>query len=138
MMKKTITALFFALALVACDKAYINGDLDGMWKVSQVEYNDSTCHPTDIYYSFQRHMTQISKHYEEEIPLRFIGNLTYRGDTMTMSGFRKYLEEDRVCTSEELKMFHLHSDSTIFTIEKLDDEILIMKNDAGKYTLRKW
>lgn len=137
-MKKIITTIICAIALTACDKVYINGELDGMWRVSQVEYTDSTCQPTDIFYSFQRHMTQISKHYEEEIPMRFIGNLTYRGDIITMSGFRKYLEEDRVCSPEELKMFHLHSDSTIFTIEKLDDEILIMKNDVGKYILRKW
>ncbi len=137
-MKKTITAIIFALAFVACDKAYINGELDGMWKVCQVEYNDEVCQPTDIYYSFQRHMTQISKHFEEEIPLRFIGNLYYRGDTITMSGFRKYLEEHRVCTPEELKQFHLHSDSAVFTIEKLNDDMLIMKNDVGKYTLRKW
>ena len=137
-MKKTAIILMLAAILAACDKVYINGDLDGMWKLQQVEQGEESHRPTDIYYSFQRHMAQVSKHYDEKPPLRFIGHMTYRGDTITMSGFRKYLEEHRVCSPEELKMFHLHSDSTIFTIEKLDDDILIMKNDVGKYILRKW
>ena len=137
-MKKIITAIICALALAACDKVYINGDLDGMWKVCQVEYSDTVHYPTDIYYSFQRHMTQIGKYYEEEIPLRFIGFLSYSNNTITMSGFRKYLEEHRIPSPEELKQFYLHSDSSIFALEKLNEDIRIMKNDQGKYTLRKW
>ena len=137
-MKKIITAIICALALAACDKVYINGDLDGMWKVCQVEYSDTVHYPTDIYYSFQRHMAQVSKHYDEKPPLRFIGHMTYRGDTITMSGFRKYLEEDKIATPDILKGFYLYNDSSVLKIEKLDDEMLIMRSNEARYVLRKW
>ena len=129
-MKKIIMAIICATVLAACDKVYINGDLDGMWKVCRVEYSDTIHCPTNIYYSFQRHMTQIGKYYEDEAPLRFIGHLTYSNNTITMSGFHIHLEE--------LKQFYLHSDSSVFAIEKLNEDELIMRNDKGKYTLRKW
>lgn len=122
----------------ACDKVYINGDLDGFWKLQKIEHTDSVCFPKNIYYSFQRHMTQIGEYYDEQTALRFLGNLTYTDDTLTMSGFRKYLEEEHVCSPEELRRFFLYSDSSVFAIEKLDEEILIMQCDGLRYTLRKW
>ena len=138
MNKSIITILLCIVAMTACDKAYINGDLDGMWKLQQVESGSSTHHPTDIYYSFQRHLTQISKHYEEKLPLRYLGNLYYHGDTIIMSGFRKFLEEENVASPDILEGFHLYNDSTVFIIEKLNDETLIMSSDDRRYTLRKW
>ncbi|MBR5277400.1 MAG: lipocalin-like domain-containing protein [Bacteroidaceae bacterium] len=137
-MKKTAIILMLAAILAACDKVYINGDLDGMWKLQQVEQGEESHHPTDIYYSFQRHMAQVSKHYDEKPPLRFIGHMTYRGDTITMSGFRKYLEEDKIATPDILKGFYLYNDSSVLKIEKLDDEMLIMRSNEARYVLRKW
>ena len=138
MMRKIATILMLATILAACDKVYINGDLDGMWKLQQVVRGEESYHPTNIYYSFQRHMTQVSKHYDEEPPLRFIGHMTYRGDTITMSGFRKYLEEDIIATPDILNGFYLYNDSSILKIEKLDDETLIMKSVEARYVLQKW
>ena len=137
-MKKTAIILMLAAILAACDKVYINGDLDGMWKLQQVEQGEESHYPTDIYYSFQRHMAQVSKHYDEKPPLRFIGHMTYRGDTITMSGFRKYLEEDKIATPDILKGFYLYNDSSVLKIEKLDDEMLIMRSNEARYVLRKW
>ena len=36
-MKRLFIILFLALMFVACDKVYINGDLDGMWQLQRVE-----------------------------------------------------------------------------------------------------
>ena len=36
-MKRLFIILFSALMFVACDKVYINGDLDGMWQLQRVE-----------------------------------------------------------------------------------------------------
>ena len=126
------------MMFVACDKVYINGDLDGMWQLQRVEHAGVIHTPCDIYYSFQRHLTFVSKHYEEIMPLRFLGNLHYSGDTIVMSGFRKFLEEHIVATPETLLGFYLYSDSTVFVIETLNDEKLVMSSGDGRYTLRKW
>ncbi|MBQ7362533.1 MAG: lipocalin-like domain-containing protein [Bacteroidaceae bacterium] len=138
MMNKIAIILMCIVALSACDKVYINGELDGMWKLQQVDDGENVYHPTDIFYSFQRHMTQISRHYEEKLPLRYLGNLYYCGDTVCMSGFRKYLEEDIIASDEVLNSFYLYKDSTKFIVETLNDETLIMRSDDKRYTLRRW
>ncbi len=137
-MKKNICILFCIVLLSACDKVYINGDLDGMWKLQQVERENTIHHPTDIYYSFQRHMVQIGRYYDEGLPLRFLGNMEYKDKTLTIGGFRKFLEEEHVCTPQELQQFYLYDETTVLTIEKLDDELLILYNDNNKYTFSKW
>lgn len=138
-MKKILCLLFtMATIIAACDKAFINGDLDGMWQLRSVESSDTTIYPTDIYYSFQRHMVQISEHYETGLPLRYIGNLRYTGDTVAVDGFRKFLEEEKVATTEILKKFHLHGDTTVFIIEKLNDEQLLMNSNGRRYILQRW
>ncbi|MBR5849317.1 MAG: lipocalin-like domain-containing protein [Bacteroidaceae bacterium] len=137
-MKRLFIILFSALMFVACDKVYINGDLDGMWQLQRVERGGEIAAPVDIYYSFQRHLTFVSKHYDEELPLRYLGNLHYSGDTVVMSGFRKFLEEEIVATGDALSGFYLYSDSTVFVVERLDDETLVMRSSDGRYTLRRW
>ena len=137
-MKRLFIILFLALMFVACDKVYINGDLDGMWQLQRVERGGEIAVPVDIYYSFQRHLTFVSKHYDEEMPLRYLGNLHYSGDTVVMSGFRKFLEEEIVATGDALSGFYLYSDSTVFVVERLDDETLVMRSSDGRYTLRRW
>ena len=137
-MKRLFIILFSALMFVACDKVYINGDLDGMWQLQRVERGGEIAAPVDIYYSFQRHLTFVSKHYDEELPLRYLGNLHYSGDTVVMSGFRKFLEEEIVATADALSGFYLYSDSTVFVVERLDDETLVMRSSDGRYTLRRW
>lgn len=137
-MRRIFFILLLASMFVACDKVYINGELDGMWQLQHVECGENVYTPTDIYYSFQRHLTFVSKHYEEKSPLRFLGNLSYYGDTVTMSSFRKFLEEDIVATHDVLLGFYLYADSTVFIIEKLDEDFLIMSSRDGRYTLRRW
>ena len=137
-MKKGLFILIAATLLAACDKVYINGELDGMWRLESVTYPDSTAHPTQIFYSFQRHLTQVSEHNDTTWAKRFLGNLYYDGTTLTMSHFYKFPDEKYAATTEMLKVFHLHSDSTVFRVLSLDDESLIMKNEERTYTLRKW
>lgn len=137
-MKKILSILLYASLLACCDKVYINGDLDGMWKLIQVESNDETHHPDDIYYSFQRHMVQIGKYFEEGLPERYLGNMEYYGNRLTIGGFRKYLEEEHICTPEELQSFYLYDETTTFTIDKSDEKLLIIHSGERQYTFKKW
>lgn len=138
-MKKTIYILLIsAIFTTSCDKVYINGDLDGMWRLSSVEYPDSTAYPHQVFYSYQRHMTQASKHYDEELPTRFLGELDYKGKLLTMKNFKSFPIETVPYSVEMLLPMHLYSDSTTFTIQSLDDETLVMQNNGITYTLHKW
>lgn len=123
---------------ISCDKAFENGDLDGMWHLQRVHSEEESYEPKSIYYSFQRHLVQVSKHYEIELPLRYLGMLNYRGDTISMSRFKSFPHETHTPTTEELKEFFIYSDSTTFIINTLNDDMLIMTNNGMTYTLRRW
>ena len=139
-MKKISLILSIALVLASCDidKVYINGDLDGMWQLQQIESADTLIKPQGVYYSFQRHMAQVSKHYEEKIPLRFIANLDYSGNEISIYGMRRFLEEEKLPTKEELKILYLPSDSIKFKILTIGKENLIMSCKDCTYSLRRW
>ena len=57
-----------SLCLLSCEKVYINGDLDGMWKLQTVETTDTTIRPQNIYYSFQRHLVMLGEHFDTGFP----------------------------------------------------------------------
>lgn len=138
-MKRVILILSVITAtLLSCDKVYINGDLDGMWQLQKVEFSDSAAYPQDIYYSFQRHLVQVSENYEEGLPLRYIGDLDYTGDTLRISGFRKFLEEEIVAGMNELERFFLYDTVTVFKVEVLDDSQLTLRSNRALYRLKKW
>ncbi len=137
-MKKILYILLVTSTLIACDKVYINGDLDGMWKLKSVAYPDSIAYPSHIFYSFQRHLTQLTKDNDTDLPTRFLGNLSYIGNTITMSKFYSFPQEPFAAKLNHLKEFHLYKDSTIFNIVTLNDETLIMTSDERTYTLQKW
>lgn len=126
------------LLFAACDKVYINGDLDGMWHLESMESGDTVIIPDDIYYSYQRHMTQISKHDDIELPLRFLGKMERKGDSLSMWGFRVHPYETYAPSLEVLEQFCLYSDSVTFVIDYLNEELLIMHDNERIYTLRKW
>lgn len=137
-MKKIAIIFLTTLLCAACDRVYINGDLDGMWRLESVASSDSIIMPDDIFYSYQRHLVQISKHDDVELPLRFLGNMEREGNRLSVWGFRVHPFETYAPSPEQLEQFCLYSDSTAFTIEHLDDEQLIMKSNGKIYTLRKW
>lgn len=137
-MKKIIYICTIVFSLIACDKVYINEELDGMWRLETVTYPDSIVYPKQIFYSFQRHLTQVSKHYDTGLPKRFLGNLDYRGNTLSMSGFYTFPMESYPATAEMLREFHIYNDSTVFKILVLEEEKLIMENEERIYALRKW
>ena len=139
-MKRLFAILSIAFILVSCDidKVYINGDLDGMWQLQHIQSADTVIEPQGVYYSFQRHMAQVSKHYEEKIPLRYIANLDYSGERISIYGMRRFLEEEKRPSQEELKILFLPSDSITFNILTLNKESLIMSHNDLTYSLRKW
>lgn len=139
-MKKNIFIIVTTsiLTLCACDKVYINGELDGMWNLHSVESDGTTIYPEAIYYSFQRHLTQISKHYDIGLPLRYLGNLRYTGDSVIMWGFYIHPLETHAATLEDLAQFHIYNDTAAFKVNRLNEEMLILQEKERIYTLYKW
>ena len=128
--------------LASCDNVYINGDLDGMWQLKMVENNNdaSTTYPKNIYYSFQRNLTFISRPDETNNPLRYLGNLYYdeQEKSVTINGLRNFPYEKYVATLNDLKQFMIFDTNTTFNIIELDNEQLIMEWNNYRYYLIRW
>ncbi len=143
-MKKNIH-IFILLATImlsACDNVYINGDLDGMWQLQKVENTEdnSVEYKQEIYYSFQRNLTFISKQNETDVPLRYLGNLYYseQDNSVTINGLRNFPNEKYVATLDDLKQFMIFDIDITFNILKLDNEQLIMEYKNYRYYLKRW
>lgn len=143
-MKKHIHIFIILLTtmLSACDKVYINGDLDGMWQLQKVENSeDNTAeYKQNIYYSFQRNLTFISKQNETDVPLRYLGNLYYseQDKSVTINGLRNFPNEKYIATLDDLKQFMIFDINTTFKILELDNEQLIMEHKNYRYYLKRW
>lgn len=137
MMVVALTLLF-----ASCDKMFINGDLDGMWRLTGATYSDSTATVGNVYYSFQRHLVKIGYDSDEKIPHQMmeyhIGAFTHNGDTLVVKGFRHYLHEEIASSKEELRKFYLFEDSTRFVVERLGDEKMVLKSDSARLFFTKW
>ena len=143
-MKKIIYLfLFLTFILSACDNVYINGDLDGMWQLQKVENKNNPEDFTilqEIYYSFQRNLTFISKQNETNNPLRYLGNLYYNEQekTVTIDGLRNFPNEKYVATLNDLKQFMIFDTKVVFNVLTLDNKQLIMECKDYKYYLIRW
>lgn len=137
-----IFILLATIMLSACDYVYINGDLDGMWQLQKVENTEdnSVEYKQEIYYSFQRNLTFISKQNETDAPLRYLGNLYYseQENSVTINGLRKFPNEKYIATLDDLKQFMIFDTNTTFNILKLDNEQLIMEYKNYRYYLKRW
>lgn len=140
-MKKIITSLTTAIILLSScvDNVYINGNLDGMWKLQKIEESGKEpLYPLNIFYSFQRNLSFLSLTYEEKLPERLLGNLSYEKEkSITLWGFRNVYGEKEI-TMQELNKYMIFNEYTTFTIEKIDSKQLIMHNNGRCYHLEKW
>lgn len=127
-----------SLCLLSCEKVYINGDLDGMWRLQTVETTDTTIHPQNIYYSFQRHLVMLGEHFETGFPNYYLAEFDREGDMLVMNNFYKWPVNQGVCDKEELKKYFIFSDTVKFIVEVLDEEVLVMRDGNRVYNLKKW
>ncbi|MBR2638195.1 MAG: lipocalin-like domain-containing protein [Bacteroidaceae bacterium] len=137
-MIKRILYIILPLMFLSCEKIFINGDLDGMWKLKLVEMDGKEYYPHNITYSFQRHMALLGEYYEEGIPTYYKAEFTYNGDIITMGHFYEYPGQEGVCNMDDLKKYFIFDETVVFTVDRLDDEKLVMHTDYGVYYFEKW
>lgn len=127
------------LTLSSCDKAFVNGDLDGMWRLERVVYDGEDIVPQRIYYSFQRHIVMFGKYYEEASPFLYMANFSYEDGVLSMDTFKEYPGIEDVCDAAALESMYIYSpEGVVFSVEKLNESNLIMSTDDRVYYFRKW
>lgn len=138
MLKKMLYVCLLLLAL-SCERIYINGDLDGMWRLQSVENESSVIYPDTIFYTFQRHLVMMGIYSETEHPKNFyMGCFAYDGDSIMMNNFYRYPGMDGIRVLEELKNLHIYDTIVRFKVDHLDSEVLVLSGSNKKFSFRKW
>ena len=138
MLKKMLYVCLLLLAL-SCERIYINGDLDGMWRLQSVENESSVIYPDTIFYTFQRHLVMLGIYSETEHPKNFyMGCFAYDGDSIMMNNFYRYPGIDGIRVLEELKNLHIYDTIVRFKVDHLDSEVLVLSGSNKKFSFRKW
>ena len=136
-MKQILLFILFMLGISSCDKAPINGKLDGRWQLMTIEYTNGKIEECNrIYYSIQLHLVEISA--KGGNGGTHIGRFSYKGDEVTMSEFRHRGDEEKLTTLNELKPFGLNQAINHLKVEKATGKKLILKSDYARLTFRKF
>lgn len=114
------------LSITACGPMYEYRDLDGMWQLRQITYDEdgrSEQWP-DLYFSFQKHI----------INVRRLSSGSYFGTF-------KYVDDSlHVCingaTVEDMKKYGMNDTIQHFRVEKADGDKLVLKSDYARLEFR--
>jgi hypothetical protein len=134
-------ALSLMFALFSCDKAFENGELDGMWKLQKVELqgeNGSVCTPEGIYYSFQRHLVLLGEYYPEAAPQLYMAKFEHKGGVITMNDFYEHPGIEGICSMEALEKYFIFDGIMKFKVRGLNDKALHLESDYGNYYFVRW
>jgi hypothetical protein len=126
MKKKYILLIFiFLIGITSCQKASINGDLDGMWQLMKIEKKDK---PTEVlgqlYYCIQLHMVQLQG------AATCHGTFSHKGDSI-------YLVI-RGSNKSEVAAYGMNDTIQSFGIENLSSEKMILNSSYARLQFRKF
>lgn len=132
--------LFISLLLLAsCDKAFENGELDGMWRLEKVEVSGKEIYPSDVYYSFQRHLVMLGVYSEQAPPLLYMANFDYSAGKIVMNNFYAHPGIEGECNLSELEKYYIYNATETFMVDVLNADVLLMHTADGRiYNFRKW
>ncbi len=138
-MLKRIIYICLLLLLLSCERIFINGELDGMWRLERVESEADVVYPDSIFYSFQRHLVMMGIYSETEHPKNFyMGCFSYDGNNIVMDNFYRYPGMDGVCVPEELENLYIYDVTANFKVENIDNKKLVLSSFGREYTFTKW
>jgi hypothetical protein len=125
-MKKIYIFLLILLAsITSCQKASINGDLDGMWQLMKIEYKDQTFKsPDQLYYCVQLHMVQFQG------AAMCSGTFSHSGDSLRVV-IRNHKAAD-------VSAYGMNDTIQSFFIEKLSSEKMVLHSSFARLSFRKF
>lgn len=138
-MMKKILYLCLLLLLLSCERIFINGELDGMWRLRRVDNGVVVEHPDSIFYTFQRHLVMLGIYSETEHPRNwYMGCFEFDGDSIVMNNFYRYPGTDGIRVSKELENLYIYDTIAKFKVEHLSNDMLLLSSSNVEYTFEKW
>lgn len=128
------------VGLTGCQKHDINGDLDGLWQIMEIEQLgpsgevQATITPAEgRYMSFQLHVCQL-RNPDGPIGKQGTANMTFDGGTLTLDFPYATTEYD----TERLTQWGIYTLQPVFTIETLDRSSLVMTSAHARLHCRRF
>ena len=124
-------AVIVSFLTIGCQKAPINGNLDGFWQVMSVSPQ-----PEDpeidlrAYYGFYMHVCSLT-FYDFDF---MKGNMRFDGDTLWM----EFPLVENEWQTRVLRQFGIYTNPVLFNVEYLDKNKMILKDGDVTVTLRKF
>lgn len=138
-MMKKILYVCLLLLLLSCERIFINGELDGMWRLRRVDNGVVVEHPDSIFYTFQRHLVMLGIYSETEHPKNwYMGCFEYEGDSIVMNNFYRYPGTDGIRVPKELENLYIFDTVAKFKVEHLSNDMLLLSSSDVEYTFEKW
>lgn len=130
---KYIITIFLLVVpiLQCCQKAPINGDLDGQWEV--IEVNPEADHievDARLFYNFYLHVCQLTYYGGYFLD----GDMTFNGETLWID-FPYELNDWQLIT---LKQYGINENPVVFDVEFPSKNRMILKNEDVVITLKKF
>lgn len=126
MKKKYILLIFIVLiSITSCQKASINGDLDGMWQLMKIEKKDTPVEvPVQLYYCIQLHMVQLQG------AATCHGTFSHKGDSIYIV--------IRGSNKNTVVSYGMNDTIQSFGIETLSSENMVLKSSYARLQFRKF
>ncbi|MBD5358932.1 MAG: lipocalin family protein [Bacteroides sp.] len=129
--KLSYLVIIIIIFLSSCQKAPINGDLDGQWQVMEViPEPEEKLLDERIYYCFYLHVCQLT-YYDG---VCFAGNMEFDGETLYLD----FPYADNPTREKWLRQYGITGNPITFTVEHLDKKSLIIKHGDTTVTMRKF
>ena len=126
MKKKYILLIFiFLISITSCQKASINGDLDGMWQLMKIEKKDKPAEvPGQLYYCIQLHMVQLQG------AAGCSGTFSYKKDSIHLV--------IRGSNKRDVAAYGMNDTIQSFCIENLSSKQLTLNSTYARLQFRKF
>ena len=140
-----IIILLSLLTFTACDKLPMNGVLDGMWQLLEVEHNNQTetVKAKGIYLSFQMHTVQFDAEgqihqffslFEHSGRTLRIYNICKESENATSADDNQLLDESEIYLVEKWGIYHTDEP---FQVLQLNSDGMILQSEDAKLKFRK-
>lgn len=130
-MSTMMLTVIAVVLLSGCQKAPINGDLDGQWQVMDVTPEpEETVTKERLYYCFYMHTCQLTEYGDYFTT----GNFIFDNNTITIN----LPNANSPLSVAKLKQYGIYKNPVAFTVKHLDKKKLILQDGDVVVTLRKF
>jgi hypothetical protein len=138
-MLRKILYICLLILVCSCEPIFINGELDGMWRLRRVESDSLQETPDSIFYTFQRHLVMMGIYSETEHPKNwYMGCFKYENDSIVMNNLYLYPGTDGIRVPKDLENLYIFDTIAKFRVEHLSNDVMVLSSSNIEYTFDKW